>query len=417
MRSQLQPLFLPSHYYLRSGPSEMYPRSLYGEEELTEAVTIIFGTKSLQFPIVATDISKVSELVESCVPSGFGVNGRTVIDSSYRNCKELKPKDFAISNNYHEILPKIVTQAANILESPKPIYASLNKLCVYETHGFFKEHVDTPKANIFASLVVCLPTSYEGGKLIVENDSYDLSSANSIKWCAFYSDCKHKINEVTKGFRVTLTYDLLYLEVSAPTSCRDHLYKTLEKSLLKLHSQHHVDPAHSSSRKPKFVIGIPLASKYPSISNRDSGVIQKTKPILKGRDLKILTALHDLGYTTDIKAVYSVELEKLSDNWYEALPAFDGVGDIYEEEDFTEVDYGGEVYVISDVWNGWAGEVDEQFEDNPLSGLYQFGGRCISNLVWLSEPRCQHAAASYLAYGNEASTGIVYMDGCILAYK
>ncbi|KAF9115038.1 hypothetical protein BGX27_009156 [Mortierella sp. AM989] len=396
------------------------PRCLFGEEELAKPVTVAYGAKSLQFPVDVGNISKVSELVASCAPSGFGMNERTVIDSSYRNCKEMKPEDFTTSNNYHEILPRIVTQVANILESPMPIYASLNKICVYETHGFFKEHVDTPQKNTFASLVVCLPTGYEGGMLIVEDNAYDLSSSNSIKWCAFYSDCKHRIDEVTKGFRVTLTYDLLYLDVPEPTPYRDILYKTLENSLLELHAKHQADPALSSNQVSKVVIGIPLASKYPSLSSQASAGLDTTIPILKGRDLQVLTILHDLGYTTDIKAVYSVRLGPPGGG---RRQAFAGVGDVYEEEeyasdeDYDENYYDENVFIISDIWNAYVNDSYEGRDGGPYSDLHSVGARCLKNLIWLSKPTCQHAGPSYIAYGNEASNNIVYMDGCILAYK
>ncbi|KAF9115039.1 hypothetical protein BGX27_009157 [Mortierella sp. AM989] len=202
-------------------------RSPYGEVELVKPVSIVFGAKSLEFPLDPNDISKVSELVEGCAPLGFETNERTAIDSSYRNCKGMNSENFTMSNNYHEIIRRIVTQVANILKPPKPVYSSLNKICVYGTHRSFKEHVDIPQSNIFASLVVCLPTGYEGGMLVVEDSAYDLSSSNSIKWCAFYSDRKYRIDEVTKGSRVILIYDLLCLEVPTPTPYRNILYTTL----------------------------------------------------------------------------------------------------------------------------------------------------------------------------------------------
>ncbi|KAF9993796.1 hypothetical protein BGZ80_008029, partial [Entomortierella chlamydospora] len=384
---------------------------LYGEEALLDGITISFGSKSLKFPLSQDDVDKFSELVESCAPSAFGMNERAVIDPSYRKCKELKPNDFTISNNYHEILPRIMAQAASVLESPKTIYASLNKLCVYETHGFFKEHVDTPQSDIFASLVVCLPTNYEGGMLTVEDNAYDLSSSNSIKWCAFYSDCRHKIDEVTKGFRVTLTYDLLYLDIPEPVPYHDLLYKTLESSLLELHAKHNVDPALTANQKPKFVIGIPLVSKYPSLEGHGG------KPTLKGRDLKTLTILRDLGYTTDVKAVYNVKVRGMFRNRYyhKSHPSFEGIGDVYEEVEFTEDFEEEDAYVISDAWHGFSDEVNEECGDYPISALYDNGGRCLKNLYWLWEPTCRHAGPTYIAYGNEPSTGTVYMDGCILA--
>ncbi|KAF9417900.1 hypothetical protein BGZ76_004469, partial [Entomortierella beljakovae] len=328
------------------------------------------------------------------------------------------------------IIPGIVAQVTNILEAPKPIYPSLNKLCVYDTHGFFKEHVDTPKTNIFASLVVCLPTSYEGGILAVEDESFDLSSASSIKWCAFYSDCNHKIDEVTKGFRVTLTYDLLYVDLPELTTRNDNLYKALASSVRKIYEDNNIDPDHTSELNPKFVIGIPLVSKYPTLSALGTKTLDSTKPILKGLDRKILAVLHDLGYTTDIKAVYCVEFSRLS--YYNTpLPPLSGLGDIYEERkvgsdndidcdsdsDGEENYYGTKVFVISDVWNGWTGDVDEQSDDTPYSALHENGGRVLSNIHWLNKPSCRHAGKTYIAYGNEASTGTIYMDGCILAYK
>ncbi|KAF9190296.1 hypothetical protein BGZ49_003716 [Haplosporangium sp. Z 27] len=395
---------------------------LYGEEAIAEPITITHKSGSIQFPLNTEDISKVEELLKSCDPSAFGMNKRTVIDTSYRNCKELKPADFTISNNYNEILPRIVAQAANVLESPKPIYASLNKLCVYETHGFFKNHVDTPQSNMFASLVVCLPTSHEGGVLNVEESSYDLSSDTLIKWCAFYSDCEHSIDEVTKGHRMTLTYDLLYIDVPELAPYHDTLYKSLESSLLKLYAEYQVDPETCSSKWPKFVIGIPLASKYPSLRSQGTSEDTQVSPILKGRDLKTLAILQDLGYTTDVKAVYSTYPSTLKKNSYRSSQAFEGVGVIYEEEDEYSADYieengDEEVYVISDDWDISVEETDSDIGTSTFTSLYHSGGRCIKNLVWLKEPSCKYAGPSYIAYGNSAAAEFVYMDGCILAYK
>ena len=66
--------------------------------------------------------------------------------------------------------------------------------------GKFKAHVDTPRgATQFASLVVCLPHSHQGGTLRVAHGGQDLKwnwgseSPNTIEWAAFYSDCEHEI--------------------------------------------------------------------------------------------------------------------------------------------------------------------------------------------------------------------------------
>ena len=35
---------------------------------------------------------------------------------------------------------------------------------------------------------------------------------STIEWVAFYSDCEHEVFEVTKGHRITLTYNLYISE-------------------------------------------------------------------------------------------------------------------------------------------------------------------------------------------------------------
>lgn len=39
------------------------------------------------------------------------------------------------------------------------------------------------------------------------------TSQQTIKWVAFYGDCEHEVLEVTKGHRVTLTYNLYYSSI------------------------------------------------------------------------------------------------------------------------------------------------------------------------------------------------------------
>jgi phospholipase C len=88
--------------------------------------------------------------------------------------------------------------------------------------GFFKSHVDTPRSNRqFGSLVVSLPCYHKGGQLIVRHaqntHTFDWGidvkgvSSSAIQWAAFYSDCEHKVLEVTEGYRITLTYNLYHV--------------------------------------------------------------------------------------------------------------------------------------------------------------------------------------------------------------
>ena len=87
--------------------------------------------------------------------------------------------------------------------------------------GLFRKHIDTPRAdNQVGSLVVCLPSPFQGGSLIVQHHGQEVTfdwsakSASSIQWAAFYSDCEHEIRTVTEGHRITLAYNLYVTEPS-----------------------------------------------------------------------------------------------------------------------------------------------------------------------------------------------------------
>ena len=50
------------------------------------------------------------------------------------------------------------------------VQAELYKLNIYNSGGFFKAHVDTPKSEqMFGSFVVCLPTQFSGGELVLRH--------------------------------------------------------------------------------------------------------------------------------------------------------------------------------------------------------------------------------------------------------
>lgn len=52
------------------------------------------------------------------------------------------------------------------------------------------------------------------------------TSQQSVQWAAFYGDCEHEVFEVTKGHRITLTYNLYYSSIgklAQPVSAPRHL--------------------------------------------------------------------------------------------------------------------------------------------------------------------------------------------------
>jgi hypothetical protein len=99
-----------------------------------------------------------------------------------------------------------------------PVGKELN---VYDKHGHFVTHKDTPRdPAVFGTLVACLPVPFRGGRLVLRHDStraYEWETAAfycfprardaySVQWAAFYGDVDHEVEPITDGTRVTLTW-------------------------------------------------------------------------------------------------------------------------------------------------------------------------------------------------------------------
>ena len=91
--------------------------------------------------------------------------------------------------------------------------ADLHSMLVYAPGQFFAPHQDSEKADaMIGTLVVVLPSTSQGGVLVVEHagrtERYR-SSKESLSFIAFYADCRHHVQPITSGYRVVLTYNLL----------------------------------------------------------------------------------------------------------------------------------------------------------------------------------------------------------------
>ena len=104
------------------------------------------------------------------------------------------------------------------------IEASLYKLLLYEEGCFFAKHRDNERLdNMFATMVLELPSEYEGAELSVsspltpnEKCKYTFNGSSSgakrktrsnrpgMHFAAFYADCYHEVSQLTTGHRVAL---------------------------------------------------------------------------------------------------------------------------------------------------------------------------------------------------------------------
>ncbi len=117
----------------------------------------------------------------------------------------------------------MVNLAATQLGVLGEIRAELYKLLVYEDGCFFVSHRDTEKAEgMFATMVVVLPSEYNGGELVIRHREaevkLDLRSADvsEISFAAFYADCVHEVLPITMGYRLTLIYNLFRADQKLP---------------------------------------------------------------------------------------------------------------------------------------------------------------------------------------------------------
>ena len=201
------------------------PFSCEGAFVSDEPVTLIFKDKT-RFAVIRAQRpfdqkNELKPLLEHCQPAPFGDGKKTRYDRTVRDALQLKAegREFSIANFDPEsagILKKI--QRELVPHDPNPISAELYTLNVYTDGGHFAPHKDTPRGNdMFGTLVVCLPSQFGNGKLVLSHrgivQKFDWGRAigaqkkpNQLHWVAFFGDVDHQIERIWSGARVTLTY-------------------------------------------------------------------------------------------------------------------------------------------------------------------------------------------------------------------
>lgn len=213
-------------------PSDKPIKLVYRQPDLV-------SSEWIEFPGVSE--VAMTKLLDVCSVASYGYKGKDVIDKSYRNAFKLDPDNFTTS--FQVCSTPILQEIQSIIPTVVGIKAELYKLNIYACGGFFKAHVDTPRSEkMFGSLVVCLPTHFTGGELIVrhhkQETKYNWSTtasdkSNTLHWAAFFSDIEHEVLPVSEGYRVTLTYNLSYhSKTSDSTDVKKYdFYKALQTAL------------------------------------------------------------------------------------------------------------------------------------------------------------------------------------------
>ncbi len=177
---------------------------------------IINRSYEVSFPI---DEDEAQDLISYARKSKYGKGSDTLFDENVRKTREIDAAQIEIKN------PEWQKMLSTIIEHNKEqmgledieVHALLHKLLIYEPGGFFKRHKDTEKMpGMFGSLIIGLPSKYEGGELVIEFngkrqkiDFNQMGDTYHLPYVSFFADCDHEVKPVTSGYRICLVYNLV----------------------------------------------------------------------------------------------------------------------------------------------------------------------------------------------------------------
>jgi hypothetical protein len=171
-----------------------------------------YGTVGL--PLAVRDAEGIAAI---CKQSPFGKGDHTIIDTSVRRTWELDASAFRCENpRWTTFLDSLANQTKKDLGIQADFRLEPYKLLLYEEGAFFKAHRDSEKVpGMFGTLVVCLPSQHTGGDVRLVHDKTERTfetsptSAFDLSALAWYSDVEHEVRQVTSGYRLVLTYNLV----------------------------------------------------------------------------------------------------------------------------------------------------------------------------------------------------------------
>jgi hypothetical protein len=174
------------------------------------------GVGPVGLPLTA---KAAKELIKHCDRAPYGQGEKTLVDTKVRRVWRVGPDRFALTNpDWKRFVDETVRKVQEELglESQK-LEGHLYELLLYEPGSFFLPHRDGEKLHrMVATLVIVLPSSYEGGELVVRHEGQERtidfggldSSLFHNHFAAFYADCEHEIRPLRKGYRLCLVYNL-----------------------------------------------------------------------------------------------------------------------------------------------------------------------------------------------------------------
>ena len=171
------------------------------------------GIGALGFPVMPVQAMKLRKIAR---PARYGLGEQTLLDPSVRDTGEI-PRELVTvdQDRWRRGLAPILDALRFDLGLPPDceLSAELHSMLIYGPGQFFRRHRDSEKSDgMIATLVVTLPSTFTGGELVVEHHGeqvIDHGSPDELGLVAFYTDCEHEVLPVTRGSRISLTYNLV----------------------------------------------------------------------------------------------------------------------------------------------------------------------------------------------------------------
>ncbi|KAJ3997524.1 hypothetical protein F5050DRAFT_1711233 [Lentinula boryana] len=169
--------------------------------------------------------------------------------------------------------------------------------------------------NMFATIIVVLPSLYTGGQVHISHSSskqifsFDSNSLLSTAVMAWYTDVQHEIKPITSGYRLALSYNLIHVTPGLPLPILPSM--------------------HSSVTSLRRVLKKWRAQKYPDEQDMMScGTVYGVKAP-KGQDSYLVAPLASCGRTRLFVGLANFTLSRNWDSgWYR--------NDNYEDDDDDE---------------------------------------------------------------------------------
>ena len=216
------------------------------------------------FPLT---VKQAKEIKKHSEQAPYGKGEQTLVDSKVRRVWQIPLDRLELTNpEWPKFLAQMVKTVQEELGLEKQkLEAHLYNLLLYEKGSFFLPHRDGEKLDrMVATLVVVLPSMYQGGELIVRHEgqekTIDFASAKDSSFqthfAAFYADCEHELRPLTDGYRLCLVYNLTLAKATKPIHA-PHIREHVEavKEILR---DWQTDTADNSPRK----LAITLEHQY-----------------------------------------------------------------------------------------------------------------------------------------------------------